>query len=184
MSAPHVVKFDGTILFLGLGSVGSCAIQLLSRFVQFDPKKLIIMDALDRTSSIPKDLIEKGAKFVQHELDGHNFREILSKYVTKGDIILDLSISGTTPMFEVILSRLYVLTHCKWCWENEIRVVSTSMEEWEEEEMHKEDKRNLDKMTLYGLHMELRYTLSLLYCLRMVGMHGRRQRQRHQRSNL
>jgi homospermidine synthase len=134
------LKFDGTLLLIGLGAVGGAFADMLLRFLDMDPKKLVVIDMIDVSYKIP-GLLGLGSRFFVEKLTKESYKEVLSKYVSSGDIIVDLSILDSNDVI-------------RWCFENDVRFVSTSMEEWEELEPGPEDRKNIDRLCLYSLHVE------------------------------
>ncbi len=135
------VKFGGKILIIGCGSVSQCAIPLVVRHIDVDPKNVTIMDYVDNKNRV-KDTLDKGAKYVSDKVTKDNYKTLLKKYVVPGDLIIDLAWN---------IDCASMLT---WCRENNILYVNTSVEEWDP---YKDAERNdPTKYTLYTRHMELR----------------------------
>jgi homospermidine synthase len=142
MDPKHVpkVKFEGRILQVGVGAVGGAAADILLRFLDIDPKNLIFIDMVDVSHKLT-GLINLGARFFVERLARDTYNDVLSKYVSSGDIVLDLSILDSNDVI-------------RWCFEHDVRFVSTSMEEWEELEPGPDDRKNIDRLCLYSLHVD------------------------------
>jgi len=138
------VKHDGKILVIGCGSVSQCAIPLILKHFETPTKNITIMDFVDNKPKVKKAL-DKGVSYVIDQVTKENYKSLLSKYVGKGDLIIDLAWN---------IDCISMLT---WCRENEIFYVNTSIEEWNP---YKDSERNdPTKYTLYTRHMELRDTI-------------------------
>jgi len=138
------VKFAGKILIIGCGSVSQCAIPLVIRHIDVDPKRVTIMDFVDNSHRV-KDSLEKGVNYVSDRITEKNYKELLSKYVGKGDLIVDLA------------WNIDCISIVKWCRDNEVLYCNTSVEEWDP---YKDTERNdPGKYTLYTRHMEIRKKL-------------------------
>jgi len=134
-------KFNGKILIIGCGSVSQCAIPLVLKLIDTPAKNITIMDFVDNKKKV-KGALDKGVKYSMEKVTRENYKELLSKYVGKGDLIIDLAWN---------IDCAAMLT---WCRENEVLYVNTSVEEWNP---YKDDERNEPtKYTLYSRHMELR----------------------------
>ncbi len=138
------VKFDGKILIIGCGSVSQCAIPLVLRHIDVDPKKVTIMDFVDNRHRV-KDSLDKGARYVFEKITQDNYKVMLGEYVGPGDLIIDLAWNiDCESMLE-------------WCRENRVLYVNTSVEEWDP---YKDEERNdPTRYTLYNRHMQLRKML-------------------------
>lgn len=138
------VRFDGRILIIGCGSVSQCAIPLVLRHIDIDPKRVTIMDYADNRHRV-KGSLEKGARYVFERITQDNYKVLLGEYVGRGDLIIDLAWNiDCESMLE-------------WCRENDVLYVNTSVEEWNP---YKDDERNdPTRYTLYTRHMQLRKML-------------------------
>jgi homospermidine synthase len=135
------MKFDGKILIIGCGSVSQCAIPLLLELVDMPVQKITIMDFVDNRSRV-KDALAKGVKYVIDRITPENYVKLLSKYVGKGDFIIDLAWN---------IECQAMLT---WCRDNQVLYVNTSVEEWNP---YQDDVRtDPTKYTLYARQMKIR----------------------------
>lgn len=114
---------------------------MVVKLIDLPPQNVTIMDFVDNRERV-KDSLAKGVKYVNDRVTKDNYADLLSKYVGKGDLIIDLAWN---------IDCCAMLT---WCRENEILYVNTSVEEWDP---YKDSERNdPTKYTLYTRHMELR----------------------------
>lgn len=141
-----MTKFKGKLLIIGCGSVSQCAIPLVLKLIDMDPKKITIMDFVDNRSRVRASL-KKGAKYVMERITPENFGPLLKKYVSGGDMIIDLAWNIET------------ISIIQWCRDNNVLYVNTSVEEWDP---YKDSQRNdPTKYTLYARHMDIRKRLDL-----------------------
>ena len=139
------MKFDGKILIIGCGSVSQCAIPLVLKLIKVPPKNVTIMDFVDNRSRV-KDSLRKGVNYVTDRVTSENYATLLSKYVGKGDLIIDLA------------WNIDCIAIVEWCRKNNVLYVNTSVEEWDP---YKDSERNdPTKYTLYSRHMEIRNAIS------------------------
>ncbi|MFH0763519.1 MAG: saccharopine dehydrogenase C-terminal domain-containing protein [Candidatus Omnitrophota bacterium] len=139
------MEFNNKVLMIGFGSVGKCALPILLKHIDIPCKKITVVDFADKR----KDLapwIQKGVKYSQEKITPINVYKILSKYVSAGGLVVDLSWN---------IDSLDMLS---WCHDNKVLYVNTSVEEWD-------PYANIDKKTpfeksLYFKHMELRSMVS------------------------
>jgi homospermidine synthase len=135
------VKFNGRILIIGCGSVSQCAIPLVVRHVDVDPKNVTIMDFVDNKKRV-QDSLAKGVNYVMERVTKQNYKELLKKYVGPGDLIIDLA------------WNIDCISVLKWCKDNEVLYCNTSVEEWDP---YKDAERNdPTRYTLYTRHMEIK----------------------------
>jgi homospermidine synthase len=78
---PIHARFDGPIVMIGLGSIGSGTLPLLERHIQFDRSKFVVIDPVDTRRHL---VDERGLKFMQVGLTKTNFREVLKPLLTTG----------------------------------------------------------------------------------------------------
>jgi len=138
------MKFDGKLLIIGCGSVSQCAIPLVLKLIDIEPGKVNVMDFVDNRPRI-KDAIEKGVNYTMERVTADNYGTLLQKYVGPGDMIIDLA------------WNIDCLAIVKWCRDNQVLYINTSVEDWNPYE----DKERNDptKYTLYSRHMEIRSKL-------------------------
>ena len=140
------MKFNGRLLIIGCGSVSQCAIPLVLKLIDMDPKKITVMDFVDNRSRI-KDALDKGVKYTMEKVTQDNYMQLLSKYVGAGDMIIDLA------------WNIDCIAIVQWCRENKILYANTSVEEWDP---YKDTERNdPTKYTLYSRHMEIRNKIDM-----------------------
>jgi len=139
------MRFDGRLLIIGCGSVSQCAVPIVLKLIDMDPKKITIMDFADNRSRV-KDSMDKGVKYVMDKVTAKNYSGLLGKYVGPGDMIIDLA------------WNIECVTIVQWCRDNEVLYCNTSVEEWDP---YKDTERNdPTKYTLYSRHMDLRNKIS------------------------
>jgi homospermidine synthase len=135
------VKFPGKILIIGCGSVSQCAVPLVIRHIDVDPKNVTIMDFVDNKKRV-EDSLKKGVSYVMDRVTKANYRDLLKKYVGPGDLIIDLA------------WNIDCISILKWCKDNQVLYCNTSVEEWDP---YKDAERNdPTKYTLYSRHMEIK----------------------------
>lgn len=135
------MKFEGKLLIIGCGSVSQCAIPLVLKLLEMPPQKITIMDFVDNRSRV-KNALDKGVKYTMERITPDNYVQLLEKYVGPGDMIIDLA------------WNIDCITMVRWCRNNQVLYVNTSVEEWDP---YKDVERNdPTKYTLYSRHMELR----------------------------
>ncbi len=138
------MKFSGKLLIIGCGSVSQCAIPLILKLIKMPAKNITIMDYVDNRSRVKNEL-DQGVNYTMERVTKDNYKTLLSKYVGRGDLIIDLAWN---------IECIDIVT---WCRENEILYVNTSVEEWDP---YKDQVRNdPTRYTLYTRHMEIREML-------------------------
>ncbi len=136
-----MIKFKNKILVIGYGSVGKCALPILLRHIRAPYKNITVLDFADKRKELAP-WIKKGVRYSQERLSPVNVARTLSKYVSGGGIIIDLSWNVDT------------LDMLAWCHENKVLYINTSVEEWDPY-ANIEKKTPLEK-SLYFKQMEIR----------------------------
>jgi homospermidine synthase len=129
-----MIEFNKTLVVLGCGTIGMTTLRMLSREVKV--ARLFVIDKAFPTSPLPED-----AKFYVECLSEDNYKEILTKYLTPGDICCNLAVVNSQHLLI-------------WCMENDVLYLDTSGEEWED---------SPENTQLGTLHKELSSALSDLY---------------------
>lgn len=132
------------LLVIGCGGVSQCTLPLLIDYflLKSQLESITILDALDLRHRIRSHLDKYDQVTYQQELiTRKNYDAVLSKYLSAGDILLDLAYN--------------IETRCllRWCHDHQVRFINTSVELWEPfGEAYKNDPRLL---TLYHRQMQL-----------------------------
>ena len=136
-----MVAFKNNILFVGFGAVAQCTLPILEKHIQVPLSNITIMDFEDQ-EEILKDWTARGVKWVRDRVTRENLGTILGKYVSKGDVIIDLA--WNIDACEIL----------DWCHKNGVLYINTSVEVWDPysggENQHPTEK------TLYWRHMHVR----------------------------
>jgi homospermidine synthase len=139
--ARRTVDFYGNIVFFGLGSVAECTLPILLKHLNVvDYSQITIIDLLDKTD-VAANWIEQGIKFVQLRIVKENFEETMEKYLSEGDLLIDLAYD---------ISCLSLL---QWCRDHKVLYVNTSVEEWDYTDGF--DKRSPYDKSLYARQQEI-----------------------------
>lgn len=137
----YEINFSGKILIIGCGSVSQCAIPLVLRHIKMPAENVTIMDYVDNRVRVEESLAQ-GVNYVSGRVKKDNYKELLAKYVGKGDMIIDLA------------WNIECIAMLEWCRENEVLYVNTSVEEWDPYKDH--ERNDPTQYTLYKRHMDLR----------------------------
>lgn len=137
------IPFSGRILLLGCGSVSRCLQPLLLKHMDMDFSKFTIMDFTDQRDLIPETLAA-GVNYVQEQVTPENMAELFGRYLSAGDLLIDLA--WNIDCGDII----------QWCHDNDVLYINTSVELW--------DPYNMElppvERTLYVRHMDLRKRVS------------------------
>jgi len=136
-----VIEFSKKILFVGYGAVAQCTLPILVKHVKVPCKNITVMDFEDR-SDVLRSWIKRGVKFVRQRVAPDNMGKLLGKYVSAGDVLIDLA--WNIGCCEIL----------QWCHDNGVLYVNTSVELWDPYANAKDAPPQ--KMTLYWRHMNIR----------------------------
>lgn len=124
----------------GCGAVAQCALPILIKELKIAPSVITIMDFVDNRHRIAQAL-DQGVTYVQERITQKNYKEILGRHLSPGDIFIDLSWNIDT------------ITLLRWCHEHNVRYVNSSIELWENDESFEGKSR--EDLTLYARQMKI-----------------------------
>ena len=136
-----MMEFNQKVLCIGFRSVGRCALPVLLEHIRIPYKNITVLDFADKHKELAP-WIKKGVRYAQERISPVNVARTLSKYVSPGGMIIDLSWN---------IDSLDMLS---WCHDNKVFYVNTSVEEWDPY-ANIEKKTPLEK-SLYFKQMGLR----------------------------
>ena len=112
--------FEYRILVVGCGSVGRCSLSLLHKLLIDDlkPLSITILDCIIPSTPVLAWLKDLNIRFEQEHLREDSYEKILNKYLTKGDILLDLAFNVSTESL------------VRWCQKNQVLFVNTTVDAW------------------------------------------------------
>ena len=136
-----MITFNKRILFVGYGAVAECTLPILFKHIKVPAKNVTVMDFEDRAEKLKK-WTAKGVNYVQDRVAQENLAAILGKYVSAGDIIIDLA------------WNIDALVLLQWCHDNGVLYINTSTEVWDPYTGLPDNKPTTK--TLYWRHMNMR----------------------------
>lgn len=136
-----MIDFGKRILFVGYGAVAQCTLPILLKTVKVNPKSITVLDFEDRRK-ILAPWLKKGVKFEKKKVTRENMGKLLGKYLSAGDVLIDLA--WNIDACEIL----------QWCHDHGVLYVNTSVEVWDPYE-GAEDKHPTER-TLYWRHMNIR----------------------------
>ena len=136
------VGFDQTILQIGFGAVGQDLLSVIIKHVAADPKKITVIEKDDHGKHFRKYYGGSGVKYIKKEINKGNLESTLKKYLKPGGFLIDVSVD------------IDVKAILKWCFENDVMYINTSMERWPSKA--DEDIKNLSDRTLFHTHNDVR----------------------------
>jgi homospermidine synthase len=135
-----MIKFKGRLLIFGAGSVAQCVLEMIFGLIDIEPSHITVIDATHKESRIFRAL-QKGVHYKIQKVTVDNYISILSTHLTKGDILLDLSVEIDT------------LDLLAWCKDHDVLFVNTSIEVWDN--VKSLEKKDLREQTLYLRHVKM-----------------------------
>ncbi|HUI06374.1 MAG TPA: saccharopine dehydrogenase C-terminal domain-containing protein [Verrucomicrobiae bacterium] len=136
-----MIQFRNRILFVGYGAVAQCTLPILVKQLDVPCRNITVMDFEDRRAVL-RPWMRRGVRFVQKRVTRANLGSLLGRYLTAGDVLIDLA--WNIDCCEIL----------QWCHDRGVLYVNTSVELWDPYE----NARNAppQKMTLYWRHMNVR----------------------------
>ncbi|OHE80176.1 MAG: homospermidine synthase [Verrucomicrobia bacterium GWF2_62_7] len=136
-----MIEFNKKVLFVGYGAVAQCALPILVKQIKMPAKNITVMDFEDRREAL-RPWTARGVKFARKRVTRDNMGALLGKYLSAGDLLIDLA--WNIDCCEIL----------QWCHDNGVLYINTSVELWDPYENAKDAPPT--KMTLYWRHMNLR----------------------------
>ena len=136
-----MLAFSNRILFVGFGGVARCALPILLRHINVDPKRITIMD-FDPDYAILKPWMDQGVTFVNDKVTEDNMGSLLGTYLSAGDLLIDLA--WNIDCGEIV----------QWCHDRGVLYINTSVELWDP--YAGAENKHPTERTLYWRHMKLR----------------------------
>ncbi len=109
------VDFPGRVVMVGCGSIGQAVLPLLGNHLNEIAGRITVLSASESGRRIAE---RHGAKFMHVILTPGNYRELLARYLRRGDLLLNMSVD---------VSSLDLVRHCA---EVGALYVDTSIEPW------------------------------------------------------
>jgi len=134
-------KVGKKVLFVGYGAVAQCALPILVKEAKIPCKQITVMDFEDRAVALA-GWISKGVVFVRARVTRDNMAMLLGKYLSAGDVLMDLA--WNIDCCEIL----------QWCHDHGVLYVNTSVELWDPYAGAK--NKHPTKRTLYWRHMRIR----------------------------
>ncbi len=109
------VNFPGRLLMLGCGSIGIGVLPLILRHIGISKDRITIIAADDRGRDVA---IQEGIPFYIEPLVRENYETVLSRHLSKGDFLLNLSVN---------VSSVALIEYCR---KRDILYLDTCIEPW------------------------------------------------------
>ncbi|MFA5687443.1 MAG: saccharopine dehydrogenase NADP-binding domain-containing protein [Bacilli bacterium] len=157
--------FANNIIILGYGLVGKSVLRLLKKEIDFDFNKLYVIE--QNKEDLEQFLLEGGKKenYLVHKVTFENYKEIYSKYLNKGDALLDFSegIKNIDSFSWCLEKGVYYLSTSESCWPHEDSSFSLYANFVEIKKLRKKYKRGYPSTVLqYGCNPGLVSTYAKL----------------------
>ena len=138
MSLPCPIDFPGRIVLLGFGAIGQAILPLLRRHVRLPDSRIEVVEPTGEAAGL---LEGSGVAHAKLGLDRNNYRQELERRLSKGDVLLNLSIDVASV--ELI----------RWCQEHEVLYLDACTEPWPG--VHDDPARPLADRTNYRRREEV-----------------------------
>ena len=135
------LAFKKKILFVGYGAVARCTLPILLEHVDVPLSNITVMDFEDRAGAL-KPWTELGVRFVRERVTKENLGKLLGKYLSAGDLLIDLA--WNIECTDIL----------QWCHDRGVLYVNTSVELWDPYTGFQ--TRPPAERTLYWRHMRIR----------------------------
>ncbi len=140
-----MVQSPNRVLFIGYGSVAQCTLPIFLKHIPIPPDRITVLDFEDLGEEL-KPYIEQGVHWVRQRITPENLGSELAKYVSAGDLIVDLA--WNIDCCEIL----------QWCHDSGVLYVNTSVEVWDP--YGDAPLKHPTTRTLYWRHMNIRRMIS------------------------
>lgn len=113
-----MITFDKRIVQFGFGAVGKSFYEKVKKEIKFDEYKYFVITREDTEFEAYINLGGISTNFIIADINRENWKEIFSKYLSEGDLLIDFADSVGTRDF------------CEWCAENNIMYLNTGETDW------------------------------------------------------
>lgn len=115
-----MIRFDGKIVQFGFGAVGKSFYEKVSCEIKFNENKYFVISREKYEFEAYINLGGLVSNFITTEITKDNFKEVFSKYLDEGDLLIDFADTvGTKDILE-------------WCAEKNIMYINTGEADWPE----------------------------------------------------
>jgi homospermidine synthase len=136
-----MVPFAKRVLFVGFGAVARCTLPIFLKHIGVSPRNVTIMD-FDPNEAALRPWLEQGVTFVNDRVSPENLGSLLGRYLSAGDLLVDLA--WNIDCCEIV----------GWCHDHSVLYIDTSVELWDP--YGSAAQRHPTERTLYWRHMNLR----------------------------
>ncbi len=136
-----MIEFRKKVLFVGYGAVAECTLPILFKHLRVAPRQVTIMDFEDRAGKL-KPWTARGVRFVRARVTRENLGRLLGRYLSAGDLLIDLA-------WNIDAGAIL-----QWCHDRGVLYVNTSVELWDP--YAGAPNKHPTERTLYWRHMNLR----------------------------
>ena len=135
------LTFKKKILFVGYGAVAQCTLPILLEHVDVPLSSITVLDFEYRAGAL-KRWTERGVRFVRDRVTKGNLGKLLGKYLSAGDLLIDLA-------WDIECTDIL-----EWCHDRGVLYVNASVELWDPYTGF--DVKPPTERTLYWRHMRIR----------------------------
>jgi homospermidine synthase len=136
-----MIDFNKRVLFVGFGAVAQCALPILVKHFRVPLKNITVVDFIDRRDEL-RPWIDQGVRFVWQRITPQNLGAKLEKYLSAGDLLIDLA--WNIDCCEIL----------QWCHDHGVLYLNTSVEMWDPYTGATE--KHPTERSLYWRHMNIR----------------------------
>jgi homospermidine synthase len=136
-----MIQFNNKVLFVGYGAVARCTLPIFVNHINVPRENITVLDFEDH-SGLLKPWTDQGVHFVQQRITPQNMGAVLGKYLSAGDLLIDLA--WNIDCCDIV----------QWCHDRGVLYLNTSVEVWDPYEGN--TTRHPTERTLYHRHLGVR----------------------------
>ena len=113
-----MIRYEGQIVQFGFGAVGKSFFEKISKEIKFDEYKYFVITKDQTEFEAYVNLGGVTSNFIVADINRDNWKDIFSKYLSEGDLLIDFADSVGTKDF------------VEWCAESNIMYINTGETDW------------------------------------------------------
>ena len=106
------------MLFIGYGAVARCTLPVFLKHVKVPHENITVLDFEDQRGALAP-WTERGVHFVRERVTQENLGAVLGRYLSAGDLLIDLA--WNIDCCEIL----------QWCHDHGVLYINTSVEVWD-----------------------------------------------------
>ena len=136
-----MIRFAKKVLMIGYGAVARCTLPIFLKHVKVPCENITVLDFEDHAELL-RPWTDRGVRFVRQRVTPENLGAVLGRYLSAGDLLIDLA--WNIDCCEIL----------QWCHDRDVLYINTSVELWDPYAGNR--SKHPTERTLYRRHLQVR----------------------------